>query len=121
MDHPALRANIERRGERTWLYTAQRVVVPPVQPGAMAVYEIPVKRVGPGREMISSMESESPDVFDAQLLGVRQEGRETIVRFGITPKLAQDGAYMGNVRFRSEQFSAPLVVIGAVRAPGATP
>jgi len=119
VDHPARIAQLEPRGQRPWLFVENRVVVPSVEPGGVAIFELPVKVIGSANgERIVAVTSESPELFEAELLSVRNEGREWRVRFKIVPLQQYDGAYLGKVRLHSPKFSAPLPIIGAVQRAG---
>jgi hypothetical protein len=104
------------------MFVENRVVVGAVEPGGTAIFELPVKRIGAtGSERVVAVISESPDLFNAELLSVRNEGREWRVRFKIEPVQTGDGAYLGKIRLHSQNYSASLPVIGAVQSasPGA--
>lgn len=119
VDHPARIAQLERRGQRPWMFVENRVVVPAVEPGGVAIFELPVKVIGSANgERVVAVTSESPELFEAELLSVRNEGREWRVRFKIVPLQRHDGAFLGKVRLHSSKFSAPLPIIGAVQRAG---
>ncbi len=120
VDHPARVAHLERRGERPWLWVETHLVVGAVEPGGTIAFDVPIKMAGANEaEMVHGVTSESPDVLDVTLAGIRREGREWRATINVTPKRTDDGAFLGRIRFHSPNYSASVPVIGAVRTTGA--
>jgi len=121
VDHPMRIAQMQPRGSRPWFFVENRFVADTVAPGGSAIVDVPLL-VDPRVpwEPPTAVRSLS-DAFDARLVELEPNGKKQRARIEVTPTLATDGAYIGDLEFESANFSMTVPLIGAVRLPGDAP
>ena len=105
---------------RPWVLSQTRVPIGRLEPGEPAEFRVSLKWLGGAEpdDTVYNAFSETPEQFDAELVGVEQRGTliEALIR--VTPTDGYRGLVYGSLRVYSARHSAPLVVIGQVAAAG---
>ena len=118
VDHPIRIAQLQRRGDRPWFFVENRFVADTVAPGSSTIVEVPLlvdSRV-PWEPPIAV--SSLSDDFDVRLVELVPVGSKQRASIEVTPHLTADGAYLGDIRVESANFSVTVPLIGAVRVGG---
>lgn len=110
---------ITPRGDRPWFFIEQRVNVGGIARGGSGTFTLPVKWAA-GKKSARGVQSvrSTQDQFEATLIGLDDDGKETRATIRITPAASTEGPFQGRIILEGDGFEAPLQVIGhAERAP----
>jgi hypothetical protein len=104
---------ITPRGDRPWFFIEQRVNIGGIKRGGSGTFTLPVKWAAGRKDAqgVQSVRSEH-EGFEAVLVGLENQGKETLVTIQITPAATTEGPFQGRILLEGDGFEAPIQLIG---------